>query len=103
MSEKKPQLREGRLGAALAIRVIPHAKQNEVVEIMNDGAIKIHLTAGGESDLLNQTLVSYLAQILGVPSANVEVIAGKTSSNKLVSVIDMSSDAVTQKIIAGLS
>jgi hypothetical protein len=103
MSQDKPKLREGRRGAALAIRVIPRAKQNEVVEIMNDGAIKIRLAAGGDGGELNQTLIDFLSGVLGVPQGQIEVIAGENQSNKLVSVLNINSEEATQKIIASLS
>ena len=46
MDDRKFKLHDGKKGAALAIRITPRAKQNKVVDILSDGTVKVHITAG---------------------------------------------------------
>ena len=45
MGTRKYHLHDGRMGAALAVRVTPRASRNEITEIMPDGTVKVRLTA----------------------------------------------------------
>ncbi|NMC12126.1 MAG: DUF167 domain-containing protein, partial [Chloroflexi bacterium] len=45
MITREYKFHSGRFGAAIAVRVIPRARKNEISTIMQDGAIKIKLTA----------------------------------------------------------
>ncbi len=101
MKGKDFRFRNGEVGAALAVRVIPRAKNNEIVEVLNDGTIKIRLVDSGAD--LNGTLVSFLASVLDVPMDRVNVVAGESKRDKLVSVLDLDPMGVQKKIIASLA
>ena len=45
MSQRKFHLHDGKKGSALAVRITPRASRNEIVEVMADGTIKIHIAA----------------------------------------------------------
>ena len=46
MSERKFHLHDGKVGAAITVRVTPRASKNEISEILDDGTIKVRLIAG---------------------------------------------------------
>jgi uncharacterized protein len=96
-------LHDGQKGAALAIRVTPRARKNEVVEIMNDGTVKIRLTAPPVESKANQALVEFLSDILEVPRSHVEIVAGLTGRDKLVSITGLDAATVQQRILKILS
>jgi len=98
MSPRKYCLHNGRGGVALAVRVTPRASRNEVVEIMPDGTIRIRLTSNPVEEEINKSLTIFLSKILGVPKSNIDIIAGQTGRDKLLSVLDMGADMVNQKI-----
>ncbi len=81
----------GRRGAALAIRVTPRARRDEIVEVLADQTIKVRLTAPPVEGKANEALIEFLARILGVSRSRIEIVAGITGRNKLVSIIDMES------------
>ncbi len=81
----------GRRGAALAIRVTPRARRNEIVEVLADQTIKVRLTAPPVEGKANEALMEFLAKILGVSRSRIEIVAGITGRDKLVSIIDMES------------
>jgi hypothetical protein len=96
------QLTGGRRGAALAIRVIPRAKRTEITGILPDETIKIRLTAPAVEDRANHALVSFLAKILDVAESRIEVVAGKKSRNKLVTILNMESAEAQTRILKSL-
>jgi uncharacterized protein (TIGR00251 family) len=98
MANRNYQFHGGRRGIALAIRVIPRAKTDEVSEIMADGTIKIRLKAPPVEGKANQALVKLLSKVLEVPQNTIEIIGGETRRNKLVAVLDVDPVAVQAKI-----
>ena len=94
---------DGKKGAALPVRVIPRARKNEIVEILSDQTVKIRLTASASEDETNEELVSFLSQLLGMPESNFEIVAGKNGRDKLVSILDATSEDVHKKILQNLS
>jgi uncharacterized protein len=103
MSNKEYHLHSGKKGAALAVRITPKASQNEIVEILADGTIKIRLMAAAGDGKTNEALVNYLADVLEIPPSKVEIIAGENGVDKLVSVLDIDADMVHQRILRRLS
>jgi uncharacterized protein (TIGR00251 family) len=97
---RKYRLHDGKKGAALAVRVTPRA--NEIVEIQSDGTVKIHLTAPAHEGKANEELIKFLAEIFGVPKSNIDIVAGASGRDKLVTVLDMDADEVHNRIVGHL-
>jgi uncharacterized protein (TIGR00251 family) len=93
----------GKKGAALPIRVIPRASRNEIVEILSDQTVKIRLTAPPAEDQANAELIKFLSDVLGMPQTKFEIVAGKSGRDKLVSILDVSTEDVHKKILENLS
>jgi len=103
VESRQYHLHNGQKGAALAVRVIPRGSKNEIVEILNDSTIKIRLTSAADDKKLNQVLLEFLSEVLGVPAGRMEVVAGVNGMDKLVTVLDLDAATVQQKIISRLS
>lgn len=97
---RKFVLHDGQRGSALAVRVTPRASRNQIVGVLNDGTIKVHLAADPSDDKANALLVDFLAEVLGVPKSRVEIVAGETGRDKLISVLDMDGETVHQRVLA---
>ena len=87
----------------MAIRVTPRARRNEVAEVLNDGTIRIRLTAPPVEGKANRALIKFLSQILDVPASRISIVAGETGRDKLVSVVDMTPEEVHRRILAHLA
>lgn len=93
-------LHDGKRGSALAVRVTPRASQNQIVGMLNDGTIKVHLASEPADAKLNVELLTFLAEVLGVPKSRVEIVAGENGRDKLISVLDMDVETAHQRILA---
>jgi uncharacterized protein YggU (UPF0235/DUF167 family) len=102
MSTRKYHLHDGRMGAALAVRVTPRASHNQVTEIMPDGTVKVRLTAPLAEGAGNNALVQFLSEVLGVAPNKIDIIAGLSGNDKLVSVLDIDKDEAHQRLVAYL-
>jgi uncharacterized protein (TIGR00251 family) len=102
MSDRKFNLHDGKRGSALAVRVTPRAIRNEVVELLDDGTIKIRIAAPPSDQEANETLIEFLSEILGVPKSRLDIVAGVAGRDKLISVVDMDTETVHQRLLAHL-
>jgi hypothetical protein len=92
-------MRGGNMGSALAIRVIPGSKRNEIDGILEDGTIRIRLTAPPIEGKANSALIEFLSKILSVRRSDIEIVAGETSRNKLVSITDIDPHTVQERLL----
>jgi uncharacterized protein YggU (UPF0235/DUF167 family) len=102
MSDRNFHLHNGQSGAALAIRITPRASSNQVADILDDGTIRIRLVASS-GDEFNSELKAFLSNILGVSKSAIDVVAGQNSRDKLVSILNLSSETAQKKIVENLS
>lgn len=99
---RKYRLHDGKKGAALAVRVTPRASHDEIVEIQSDGTVKIHITAPAHDGKANEELIKFLSEILGAPKTHIEILAGASGRDKLITVLDMDADEVHSRIVGHL-
>lgn len=102
MVKSARRLSGGKRGAALAIRVTPRGRRNEIVEVLEDQTIKVRLTAPPVEGKANQALIEFLAKVLGISQSKIEIVAGQTGRDKLVSILDMESAEAQSRILKHL-
>ena len=96
---RKYDFHDGKRGSALAVRVIPRASRNQIVGMLDDGTIKVHLATDPADEKENTELLGFLCQVLGVPASRVEIVAGENGRDKLISVLDMDGDTVHKRVL----
>ena len=102
MTQRNYTLHDGKKGAALAVRVTTRASKNQIIGALSDGTIKIHIAAAPTEGQANGALIDYLSEILEVPKDRIEVVAGDTGRDKLVSVLDMDAETLHKKIVENI-
>ncbi len=102
MPKRNFHLHDGKMGAAIAVRVTPRASRNKIVEILADGTIKIHIAAPPVDGEANEKLIEFLSDVLNTPKSRLEIVAGVSGRDKLISVLDMDAETVHQRIVAHL-
>ena len=68
-------------GLVLNARVQPKASKNAMRGVHGE-ALKIALTAPPVEGAANKALIAFVAKILGIPKASIEILSGQTSRNK---------------------
>ena len=99
MADRSFRLHDGKKGAALAVRVTPRASKNQIVGALSDGTIKIRITAAPNEGQANEELVKFLSGVLGVAKSRIEIVAGETGRDKLISVLDIDAETLHKKIV----
>jgi uncharacterized protein (TIGR00251 family) len=69
--------------ATLSVRIQPRASKNEITA-MENGSLKIRLTAPPVDGAANEALIRFLADTFAVSKSQVEIVSGQTSKNKIV-------------------
>ncbi len=84
-NEQMGIFKESSEGTSFAAKVIPRAHKNQIVGVEGD-ALKIRLTAPPVEGKANDALIEFLAELLGVRRAQIEILTGRASRHKVVRV-----------------
>jgi uncharacterized protein (TIGR00251 family) len=98
---RKSRFSDARRGAAITVKVTPRARKTAVAGVMDDGTIKIKVAAPPVDGAANKALVEFLAEALGLPPKQIDIVAGATSERKLISLVGISPEDV-DAILRGL-
>jgi uncharacterized protein (TIGR00251 family) len=96
------KIMDGRKGAALALRVMPRAPKNEIVGVLSDGTVKVHLTAPPLEGKANEALLKFLSRILNVPISSITIVAGASRRDKLITVNNMDAAMLHKRILKAI-
>ena len=86
-------------GVALLLHCQPGAKVSRIVG-EHDGRLKVSLNAPAVENKANEVLVTWLAEQLGIPKRQIELLSGQTGRKKRVLIRDMDQHAVQVKLTA---
>jgi uncharacterized protein len=92
----RPRSRRSRLetpGVTISVRIQPRASKNGVSR-MQDGSLRIRLTAPPVDGAANEALVKFLSDTLSVSKSQVEILSGHTSREKRVKISGKSEEDV---------
>lgn len=98
-NSRKFSLHDGKTGSAITVRVTPRMAKNEIHDILDDGTVKIRLTAPPVDGKANKALIRFLSDVLEIPASSLEIVAGLTGHDKLVSILELNSEQVQKKIL----
>lgn len=104
MPINQADMHDGQRGSALAIRVQGNARQTRVVRVLRDGTLLVHMRIDVEGDpqQANLALTSLLARVLSVPTSKIEIIAGENRPEKLVSILELKTHEVQDRILKSI-
>ena len=91
------QVKESKKGLTFEIQVTPHASREEIVG-MQEGALKIKITASPVEGAANEACLKLLAKALKLRKSQLEILAGAKSRKKVVLVKDISKEDLEEKI-----
>jgi len=85
------------------VRITPRASRNEIHEILDDGTVKIRITAPPVDGQANKAIIDFLSDVLNVPKSKLEIVAGQTGKDKIIAVEGMNSKEVQTKVLQHLA
>lgn len=85
-------------GAAFTVRVITRAQKTEIAGVGEDGTLKIRLTAPPTDGQSNVQLIEFLASRLEVDPSQIEILAGKDSRDKMLSVSNIAPELIDERL-----
>ncbi len=99
MSDRKFEITDARGGAALGVRVVTRAAETELAGRNDDNTLKIRLKSTPAGDpSANQELVEFLAEKLEVDTSRIEIVAGESNRDKILSIEGMTVNQVEEKL-----
>jgi uncharacterized protein YggU (UPF0235/DUF167 family) len=81
------------------VHVTPRSKQDGITKIMSDGTVDVRLAVPDDTMKINQALVNFLAHILDIPSRRIDIVAGAGGRDKLVSILDLDTVEVQERLL----
>jgi uncharacterized protein (TIGR00251 family) len=81
--------------ATIGIHLQPGAKRNEIVGF-KEGILYVKVTALPQKGQANRALLELMAQTLGIPKSNIEIIRGQSSRSKVISVHGLTGEEVKE-------
>jgi len=99
MSSSAPHFKNGRTGSAITVKVATRPGQSKITGILSDGTVEIQLAATAGEAQMNESLVRFLAGILEITPSRIEIVAGKSGPDKLITILDIDSPTVQQRIL----
>ncbi len=98
LRRKRHYFHDGRRGTALTVRVIPRASRTELAGILEDGTLRIRVTAPPVEGKANRAVIRLLADILQVKTNQIEIVAGHNGRDKIITVTDLSPQEAESRI-----
>ncbi len=102
MTEREYNFHDGISGAAITVRIIPRSGRSEVSEVLPDGTILIRLATSPRDEKGNGALIAFLAELLAIKPGQIEIVAGSTGNDKLISILDLDKQIVHKRILQHL-
>jgi len=91
---------DARSGAAITVRALPGSVTTELAGLQ-DGVIKVRLRAAiAESPEANEELIAFIAAQLDIPVKHIEIVAGATGRDKLVSIEGLTTAQVEEAMLS---
>ena len=84
--------------ALLSVHLQPNASRDQLVELREDGMVKIKIKAPAVEGKANRALIQYLHDILNVPVSRIQIIRGELSRDKVIRIDGMDADQLNKHL-----
>ena len=87
-------------GLIIRIKIVPNSSKNDI--ILEEGFIKIKVTAQPIENKANKALIEFLSKTFKIPKTKVEILKGDTSKDKTI-LLKTTDEDKQQEIITRLT
>ncbi len=99
MDSVRFRIRETGAGLEVPVHVQPRAKRSEMSGFYN-GALKLKVLAPPVDDAANRAVVEYFSRVLGLPKAQIRIIAGLKSKDKVLLISGVTLEVFQERALA---
>ena len=82
----------------LIVRIQPGASKSEVTGTAGE-ALRLRIAAAPEKGKANKELVDFLSRQLDIPKADIAIVSGHTSRQKVVAIKGLSKEEVLKRLL----
>jgi uncharacterized protein YggU (UPF0235/DUF167 family) len=94
------RITDARSGAAITVRVIAGSPRTEVAGLQ-EGVLKIRLVAATpDAPDANAELINFIAEQLNIPTDNVDIVAGASGRDKIITIEGLNTAQVEQILLS---
>jgi uncharacterized protein (TIGR00251 family) len=93
----RPPIASTQDGILITVHVIPNVSQTGIL-LEHDGGITMRVNAPPVKGKANREIVKWLSKKLGTPSSRIRIVAGLTSSLKVIAIIGMNENGFLEAI-----
>jgi uncharacterized protein YggU (UPF0235/DUF167 family) len=98
MVDRDVHMHSGKMGSAITVQVTFGSAKTKISEVLDDGTIQISLAASKTGPQADKILIDFLARILGSEPRNIEIVAGLSGHEKLISILNIDAATVNDRI-----
>lgn len=92
-----PCLKESSGSVLLSLKIVPRASRNEIVGISGN-ELRLRVTAPPVDSAANGAVLDFLAEHLGIPRRNLQLVRGATNPHKVVSISGMALTEISRRL-----
>lgn len=97
-----PALRETRDGVQLSLKIVPRASSTGWANTnSNSGELRLRVTAPPVDSAANEAVVAFVAESLGLPRRNVQILRGQTNPRKTLGITGLGLSEVARRLGVG--
>jgi uncharacterized protein len=102
MEKRKFTITDARGGTAIPVRVVTQSETSGLAGVHEDGVLKVRLMASPAGDpAANEELIALMANALGIPNNKIEIVAGQSAREKILSIEGLTTDEVIARLGIG--
>ncbi len=99
MEKRNFRITDARGGTALPVRVVTQSETGGLAGVQEDGVLKVRLVASPAGDpAANAELIAIMSDVLGIPPNKIEIVAGASAREKILSVEGLTTDEVESRL-----
>lgn len=83
----------------LKIQVIPGSKKNQIMEINDEGIVRVKVTAKPMEGKANKAVIDLISDNLGIRKSDVEIKSGLKSKRKMLIIYGLDEEEVRRRLI----
>lgn len=84
-------------GLLVRLKIVPNSSKNDI--ILEDGFIKVKITAQPIENKANKALIEFLSKSFKIPKTSMDIVKGDTSKEKTILIKNLNEDKIKEIVL----